>query len=156
MAAVALPQVFHYIGVWSGSGALPGATFLPMHIPVFVAALMGGPVVGLIAGALSPLVSFAFTSAVFTAAMPSAMLLPYMTLELTGYGLAAGMLFKAKTPVFVNLIIAQAAGRALRAIAVLAFGGTLEAVSGFVVAGLPGILLQWALIPLLVYRLRKD
>ena len=66
LCAAALPQVFHYIGVMSGAmeNPLPGAVFLPMHIPVFVAAFMAGPAVGLIAGALSPLVSYVFTLSV--------------------------------------------------------------------------------------------
>ena len=156
VAATALPQVFHWLGVWSGMGPLPGATFLPMHIPVFAAALMGGPVVGLAAGALSPLVSYIFTLTVFEAAMPAAVLLPFMTLELTGYGLVAGMLYKAKTPVILNLIAAQVAGRLLRAAAVLITAGSAVSVWDAVVAGLPGIMLQWAIIPLLVYRLRKQ
>jgi len=76
----------------------------------------------------------------------------------------AGLLCKInpKMPIFVNLVIAQLFGRAVRAVAVLiavyviglnnpaptAVASIWEAV----VAGLPGIVLQWALIPLIVYR----
>jgi uncharacterized membrane protein len=163
IAAVALPQVFHYAGVLAGTGALPGATFLPMHIPVFVAAFMAGPVVGVIAGAMSPLVSYFFTLAVFGAPMPALALLPFMMFELAGYGLVAGFLHKAKTPVFVNLIMAQLAGRALRALAVLiavfilGVNNPPSAISTIwttITVGLPGIMLQWALIPLVIYRLK--
>ncbi|MCL2108418.1 MAG: ECF transporter S component [Oscillospiraceae bacterium] len=164
ICAVALPQVFHILGAVSGFGAMPGATFLPMQIPVLVAGFLGGPIVGLLAGVLSPAVSFGFTAALGLDAMPAGFMLPYMTLELAGYGFMAGLLCKInpKMPIFVNLVIAQLFGRAVRAVAVLiavyviglnnpaptAVASIWEAV----VAGLPGIVLQWALIPLIVYR----
>ena len=154
-AAVALPQVFHWLGLASGLGNGLGAAFLPMHIPVFIAAFMAGPAVGLAAGVLSPLVSFGISG------MPTGALLPFMVIELAGYGLIAGFLYKSKTPVFVNLIIAQLAGRVLRAGAVLVSVYALESgvisvqsIWNTITAGLPGILLQMALIPLLMYRIR--
>ena len=164
VSAVALPQVFHHIGVVSGFGALPGATFLPMHIPVFVAAFLAGPVVGLLAGAISPLVSYCFTLTAFDVPMPALTLLPFMMFELAGYGLVAGLLHKSKTPVFLNLIIAQLGGRLLRtsvvlvAVFVLGINNPPASVSTIwttVTVGLPGILLQWALIPLIIYRVRN-
>jgi len=165
LCAVALPQVFHYLGVLSGFGAMPGATFLPMHIPVFVAAFMAGPVVGLIAGLLSPLASYAFTMAAFGASMPGLALLPFMTIELAGYGFIAGLLYKSKTPIFVNLLAAQVAGRLIRAVAlvvaVFALGvnnpaTSLDTIITTVRIGLPGIMLQWALIPLIIYRMKGN
>jgi uncharacterized membrane protein len=159
--AVALPQVFHYLGVLSGFGPMPGATFLPMHIPVFVAGFMAGPLAGLIAGIISPLVSYGFTAAFLGAPMPVLALLPFMMFELAGYGFMSGLLSKAKTPLILNLIIAQFAGRILRTAAVLAAvfllgithpASSVETIWNTVIVGLPGILLQWALIPLIIYR----
>lgn len=161
LCAAALPQVFHVIGAASGFGAMPGATFLPMHIPVLIAGLLGGPVAGLLAGALSPVVSMGFTSAMGMTVMPASALLPFMTVELASYGFAAGILHKAKTPVFVNLLIAQVFGRAMRAAAVLAAvfllginspAASVDTIWNMVIIGLPGIILQWALIPLIIYR----
>ena len=155
ISAVALPQVFHWAGLVSGLGGPQlGAAFLPMHIPVIVAGLLAGPIAGLIAGIISPLISFGL------AGMPVAAMLPFIMLELAVYGMASGLLYKAKFPVFGKLIIAQIAGRVVRAGAVLAaayaLGGntaiTAEYVFGFIVVGVPGILLQWALIPLIIYR----
>lgn len=152
--AVALPQVFHAVGAISGMGNALGATFLPMHLPVLVAGLLAGPVVGLAVGGVSPLISFALSG------MPALVMLPFMMIELAGYGLAAGLLAKAKMPVFVKLLIAQVAGRLVRAAAILfsiyALGNTALGVAqvwNVVLTGLPGILLQWAIIPLLLYRL---
>lgn len=153
-AAVLLPQVFHMIGVVSGTNALPGAVFLPMHLPVLLAGLLGGPFVGLVAGILSPLLSFAISG------MPAAALLPFMVVELAGYGLAAGLLKKTKMPVIVKVVIVQLAGRGLRAAAVLiaayGFGSGAAQVAGLVdmfTIALPGIILQWVLVPLIMYRM---
>ncbi len=153
-AAVLLPQVFHMIGVISGTDALPGAVFLPMHIPVLLAGLLGGPVVGVVAGLLSPLLSFALSG------MPGAALLPFMVVELAGYGLAAGCLAKAKMPVIAKVVIAQIVGRIARTAAVLiavyGFGNQAVQLAGLadmVTIALPGIILQWVLIPLLMYRM---
>lgn len=30
--SVAIPQLFHVIGIVSGTGSLPGSAFLPMHL----------------------------------------------------------------------------------------------------------------------------
>lgn len=78
--SVAIPQLFHVIGIVSGTGSLPGSAFLPMHLGVFFTALLAGPAVGAVTGAVSPLLSFALTG------MPSAALLPFMMIELTVYG----------------------------------------------------------------------
>ncbi|MGN0592557.1 MAG: ECF transporter S component [Ruminococcus sp.] len=149
-AGVLLPQIFHAIGTLSGTGAAVGSALLPMHIPVILAGFLGGPVVGILSGMLSPLVSFAISG------MPTAALLPFLVLELGVYGLVSGLLSKCSMNSFLKLILTQLAGRAARAAAVLAavylFGNTeLTAASAytFITAGLFGILLQWALIPML-------
>ncbi len=153
-SAVTLPQLFHLIGTVSGTGAALGSAFLPMHIPVFAAGLMAGPAVGILAGAISPVLSFAISG------MPAAALLPFMMIELAGYGLFSGLLANTKTPVFFKLLFAQICGRAARSIAlvfaVYAIHSTSVPISSIwetIVDGLPGILLQWALIPLLIFRL---
>lgn len=154
VVSVALPQIFHGIGIVSGLGNSLGTTFLPMHIPVLMAGLMAGPIAGFITGAVSPLISFAISG------MPALIMLPFMTIELAVYGLTAGLLSKAKMPVFFKLIITQLAGRIIRAAAILfsiyALGNTgidIAQTWNIVLIGLPGILLQWAIVPLLTYRL---
>ncbi len=154
IGAIALPQVFHFIGVISGTGAAVGAALLPMHIPVLLAGFLGGPVAGVAAGVLSPLVSAALTQ------MPAAALLPFMVIELGVYGLTAGLLSRIRLNGFVKLLIVQAAGRIARALATLAavyiFGNTAFTAASawqFVTAGLFGILIQWALIPYLTEKL---
>lgn len=154
-AAVALPQLFHALGAVSGLGTALGETFLPMHLPVLLIGLMAGPAAGLAAGVLSPLVSFALSG------MPSAVMLPFILIELAGYGLTAGLLAGTGMNTFCKLLITQVAGRALRTAAVLIgiYGfGSPVAVSSIwmsVVTGLPGILLQWAILPLLMFWVEK-
>ena len=153
-ASVILPQLFHAIGAVSGTGNAVGAALLPMHIPVILAGFIGGPCAGFIAGIISPLASFAISS------MPVAILLPFMAIELGVYGLTAGLLSKVKLNSFAKLVVVQLAGRAARALAVLAaiyiLGNTALTVASiceFVTAGLFGIILQWAFIPFAVNKI---
>lgn len=149
VAAVALPQIFHFIGAISGSGTVPGSVFSPMHLPVILA----GPLAGGLAGLFSPVVSH------FISGMPGAMMVPLMMAELAGYGVVAGLLCNARLPCIVKVVIAQIGGRLVYAVAILVaanvFGKTNFSISSIipsVIAGLPGLMLQWAFIPLIVYR----
>ncbi|MBP3415865.1 MAG: ECF transporter S component [Spirochaetaceae bacterium] len=153
VAAVALPQVFHFIGAISGSGTVPGSVFSPMHLPVILVGLLAGPLAGGLAGLFSPVVSH------FISGMPGAMMVPLMMAELAGYGVVAGLLCNARLPCIVKVVIAQIGGRLMYAVAILVavnvFGKTNFSVSSIipsVIAGLPGLMLQWAFIPLIVYR----
>lgn len=155
-AAVVLPQIFHAMGAVLGLGSALGETFLPMHLPVMIVGLLAGPVVGIITGVLSPLVSSALSG------MPAAGMLPFIMIELAGYGLAAGVLSNKKMPVFGRLLLVQLAGRALKAAAILVavygLGSQTANIAGIwnsLVTGLPGILLQWCLIPLLIFRIES-
>ena len=154
-AAVALPQLCHLLGGAAGVGSALGEMLLPMHLPILLAGFFGGPVVGSIAGALAPVLSFAMTG------MPKTALLPFMVIELCSYGLAAGLLSKTKLPVIAQVLIAQIAGRALRAIAIViaVYGFSYAALPVSIIwssirVGLVGILLQCLLIPLAVYRVK--
>jgi uncharacterized membrane protein len=145
---VLLPQVMHALGA--------GPVFLPMHIPVLLCGLVCGIAYGAIAGLVSPLLSFLIFS------MPPPLVLPLMMLELPVYGLSAGLLYKKlKLPLFVSLPAAMIAGRIAYALmfwflllgntAPFAPGTTVwAAVSMAVVTGLPGIVIQLVLIPLLI------
>lgn len=152
IAAVAVPELFHAVGAVSGLGAALGKTFLPMHLPILLVGLLAGPTAGLVAGCLGPIVSFALSG------MPTAAVLPFMGVELAVYGLAAGLLATSKLPMLGKVVLAQVAGRMVRALVTLfAFHvlgnqtASVVAIWGAVVVGLPGLLLQWSLIPLLMF-----
>lgn len=156
-ASVALPQIFHAVGMISGTGSAVGSAFLPMHIPVILAGMLFGPVVGLTAGIASPLIS------ALVSGMPAAAVLPFMVIELAVYGLASGLISKTKINSFVKLLAVQIAGRMARAIAVVGaiyvLGNdtlTLASISEFIIAGLFGIVIQWAVIPLAVERFNRS
>ena len=152
VAAVVVPQLFHVLGAVSGLGTALGETFLPMHLPILLVGLLAGPYVGVIAGLFGPLVSFALTG------MPGVAMLPFMMVELCVYGLCAGLLHNVKMPSLAKIVIAQVAGRAIRALAILiavyAFDNQAVSVSVIwtsIATGLPGLLLQWSLLPLLLF-----
>ena len=150
--AVVIPQLFHVMGAVSGLGTALGETFLPMHLPIILAGLMAGPYAGAVAGVFGPLVSFALSG------MPGAAMLPFMMIELAVYGLAAGLLRNVSMPVLAKVVLVQIAGRLVRAAAIVA-GVSLLGVQGIqmpviwnsIVTGLPGLILQWTLLPLLVF-----
>lgn len=156
VAAVALPQIFHAVGALTGAGTLPGETFLPMHLPIILVGLLAGPYAGAIAGLLGPVFSFAISG------MPSAVMLPFMMIELCGYGLFAGLMRDKGVPNIAKVVISQIGGRALRAIAVLiavyAIGNSKVAVSSIwlsIAKGLPGLIIQWISLPIIMLGIEK-
>ena len=150
---ILLPQVFHLAG-----GSAMGTLFLPMHLPVLLGGFLLGPLFGGTVGLLTPLVSCLLTG------MPAAAVLPTMAVELLVYGLAGGAFYKqCRLPALVSLVLAQAAGRLVKALLLLVMAGVFglkapPALSVFTAAleGLPGLAVQWAVIPLLLTALRKS
>lgn len=151
-AAVVLPQLFHTTGQVAGLGTSLGEAFLPMHLPIILVGLLAGPYAGLAAGILAPLVSFGLTG------MPGVMMLPFIVIELAMYGLFAGLLRSKNLPTLAKVLLVQLSGRAVRAGAILlsVYGFANSGLSAAViwssiVAGLPGLILQWSLLPLLLF-----
>ena len=147
-----LPQLFHM-----AAGKVGGASFLPMHIPVFLAGLLAGPASGAAVGLLSPLLSAVLTG------MPTFEKLPFMALELMTYGAAAGLLYtRWRANVYLSLLTAMAAGRIVNLAAYFAAGSLLQ-MQGYswmmairsVAVGVPGILIQIILIPIIVLACKK-
>lgn len=132
--SVATPAIFHQFN-------LAGPKFLPMHIFVLLAGLLFGWRTGLIVGLLSPIMSYSITH------MPAMAILPEVTLELAVYGLAIGLLREKSLNVWAALAGAMVLGRLAR----LAF--TFDV--GFIQMSWPGIVLQLALIPVIIYLLQK-
>lgn len=152
IGAVAIPQIFHVVGAICGMGTGLSEAFLPMHLPIILVGLLAGPYAGAIAGAFGPLVSFALSG------MPGLAMLPFMVIELAAYGLIAGLLRTANMPTIAKVLLVQVGGRVVRAAAILfavgVLGNTTVAVATIwmsVLAGLPGLILQWGLIPLIMF-----
>ena len=149
---VVLPQAFH---------AVPnaGSVYLPMHIPVLLCGLICGAPYGLLCGLAGPALSHLFTG------MPPIGMLPAMLVECAVYGLIAGLVMVIKTKklyldLYLSLIAAMLAGRIVSGIAkALIFSAgeysiALWVTSSFVTS-LPGIIIQLALIPAIVFALMK-
>ena len=149
---VLLPMVFHTIP----NG---GTIFLPMHIPVLVCGLMCGGLYGGLCGLLGPLLSSLITG------MPALSFAPAMMAECAVYGLCCGIMMKyvktGKTALdlYISLITSMLLGRVVSGF-VKAFILT-PGISPFawvgesLVVGVPGIVIQLILIPLLITALQK-
>ncbi|MCM1365378.1 MAG: ECF transporter S component [Faecalibacterium sp.] len=156
VGAVAIPQLLHVIGAATGHGTNLGETFLPMHLPIILVGLLAGPYAGAISGFFAPLISFALSN------MPGIIMLPFMMIELCGYGLVSGMLKNAKIPVIAKVLITQVGGRLIRACAILlsvyAFDNqnvNIAVMWKSITAGIIGLALQWILLPFIVHVVDK-
>ena len=129
-----------------------------------VAGLLFGWRVGLIVGLSTPLVSYA------TSGMPVITILPQIVLEISVYGLAAGILReKFNLRVIWSLIGAMIAGRLalLLTVVILQFvtgeiysplgleANPLAILWSVVALGWPGIVIQLAFIPIIIKLLEK-
>ncbi len=150
---IVLPVAFHSV-------VNAGAVFLPMHIPVLLCGMICGWPYGLACGLLTPLLSSILTG------MPPAAMLPGMLFELAVYGLCTGLLLrrvstgKTAADIYISLISSMLLGRicygALNALVFKAGAYSLKLwLTAAFVTGLPGILMQLVLIPVLVLSLEK-
>lgn len=151
-AAVVLPQIVHWAGALMGVGTGLGEMLLPMHLPILLVGLLAGPWAGCVSGLLGPLVSFALSG------MPGIPMLPFMVIELGVYGLVAGLMRNVKCPVFFKILAAQVIGRVARIIALSTLsamlpGAAMAILWNSTVMGLPGLVCQWTLIPLVIMAL---
>jgi uncharacterized membrane protein len=150
--AILLPIGFHSFG-------LGGRVFLPMHIPVLLAGFLVGPASGVVVGILAPILSHLFTG------MPPGYSVPLMSLELPMYGLVAGITYRRlHLNIFVSLILAMIMGRIIFGLGLFVLGlfmnlpytaAAFLASGGALWAGLPGIIVQLVLIPLLVAAMNR-
>ena len=150
---VVLPQAFH---------AIPnaGSIYLPMHIPVLLCGLICGWPYGLLCGLAGPALSALITG------MPPAAVLPGMMVECGVYGFAAGLLMqlvrtkRLYADLYISLVAAMLLGRvvsgAAKALIVSAGSYSMASwVAGSFVTALPGIIIQLALLPSIVYALMR-
>jgi thiamine transporter ThiT len=141
-----------------------GATYLPMHFFIFVAALTCGWQAGAIVGLLTPFASY------LVSGMPVMTVLPQIAVEVTVYGLLAGLLRqKFNLRVVWSVLGAMVGGR----IALLITVAIVQAITGNVYSPLgasttpfsavwntitqawPGMLIQMALIPLAFWAVSR-
>lgn len=137
-----------------------GQIFLPMHIPVMLCGIICGTPYGIIIGLASPLLKSIVTGLPVIATAVS------MAFELATYGGMCGMLYKLFSKkigfIYPNLLISMIIGRIVSASInyLISTASDNEFVlKSFImlttVNALPGIVIQFALIPLIVLSLRK-
>ena len=146
---VVLPRIFHIL-----AGASAGATFLPMHIAVLIAALIFGGISSSIVAGSSILFSYLLTG------MPNLARLPYMLIELVIYAVLLSILNK-KFNSYISLIATIILGRVLYAgvlfVAINGLGLPTYGISVIdsIVTGLPGIAIQLICIPFIAKTIKK-
>lgn len=154
--AVILPQIFHL-----ALGAQSGVKWLPMYLPVLLGGCILGWKWGLAVGALSPIASFAITSA-FGNPMPAAVRLPFMIAELAVFASVSGLfsdkIMENAWAAFPAVLLAQVAGRCVFMILVVIFQSvtpfTPAMIWSQIQSGLSGLILQAVIVPFIVIGLR--
>lgn len=147
-----LPTAFHAIGL--------GSVFSPLHIPVFLCALLCSWQYGLACGICGTLLSSLLT------AMPPAGALFHMIPELCTYGLLTGLFFRfirtgrTVLDIYLALIPAMLLGRIVggtaRALFYLSGGYSLSLwASAYFVESFPAIILHLTLVPVLTFVLMR-
>lgn len=149
---VVLPMAFH---------AFPngGNIFLPMHIPVLLCGLICSWPYGLVCGLLGPFLSSVLTQ------MPPMAYVPSMMVECAVYGCVAGVMMElvhtknTYCDLYISMGTAMVLGRFVAGVVkalILAPGTPVFAwVTTSLLEGIPGIVIQLALIPSIVYALTR-
>ena len=147
-----LPMAFHTV-------PNAGTIFLPMHIPVLLCGLICGWPYGGVCGLLGPLISSLITG------MPPAAMLPSMMVECCAYGFVTGMLMRhvhtkhTVADLYISLVSAMVVGRVVAGFAkawIFTPGISPFAwVTTSLIAGIPGIVIQLILMPMVVLALTK-
>ncbi len=142
-----------------------------MHLPVLLTAALAGAKAGFLVGALAPPLSYLATG------MPPVVppIAPLMAVELAAYGLTAGAVraalkdrarnrvgsrLGALTIEYVWLITALVVGRVTLGVAAILLGPALGLrvpapvyLKGAILTGIPGLVVQLTLLPLVLTRL---
>ncbi len=147
--AVIVPYIFHTSGI-------SGVVFLPMHIPVLIGGFFLSPLTAGLLGALSPVLNSLISG--MPVMYPIGVI---MVVELAVYGMSVAILSK-RASVYIALINGMVLGRLAAAATVYGlqsfFGlkiNYLVYIQGAVVSGIPGIVIQLLLVPVLVKVLKK-
>ena len=146
------------------TGQIPeiGAMLCPMHIPVILCGFICGWPWGLGVGLTAPLLRSLLTGG-FPPMFPTAVC---MAFELAAYGALSGLLYKMlprkKEYIYVSLIASMIIGRFVWGIAMFLCTGLSGGSFGFaaflagaVTNAIPGIIIQFLLIPVIVMVLEK-
>ena len=146
------------------TGQIPqvGSALCPMHIPVLLAGFLCGPWWAMAVGAAAPLLRFALFG--MPPIFPTGVA---MCFELAAYGLVSGLLYarlpKRTSNIYVSLLTAMLAGRAVWGIVRVVLSGVAGEpftwaafMAGAFINAVPGIIVHILLIPVIVLALQKE
>ena len=150
-SGIILPMIFHMFG-------MTGPVVLPMHIPVLLGGFLLPPTMAFMLGIITPVISGLLTG--MPVMFPMAVI---MAAEVGVYGITASLsTSKLKLSLIPSLIISMIAGRIAAgltvAVLVRFFGikmNPVTYVTGAIVTGIPGIIIQLIFIPTLVYAINR-
>lgn len=150
---IVFPMIFHLFG---GAGPI----FLPMHIPVLLGGFFLTPLYAMLVGAITP-----FLSSLLTGMPPAFPMMPIMMLELSVYGLGISVICKkiSRNP-WLALVPTMILGRLAAGLMVFILSSFFAAklpspyvfMTGAVVRGIPGIIIQLIFIPIIVLAIEKS
>lgn len=148
---IVLPSLFHLTGI-------SGKVFLPMHIPALVAGFFISPPIAFLIGFITP-----YLNSLVTGMPPLFPMAVIMSFEIGLYSLSASIYSKkTKLNTILSLILAMITGRIggglIAYILSTFFGVKIKAlmfIKGSILTGLPGIIIQLILIPIIVIALSK-
>ena len=146
---IALPRIFHVL-----AGTNAGATFLPMHLAVLIAALTFGITSATVVAGSSVIFSYLLTG------MPNLARLPYMLIELVIYAILLS-LFNKKFNSYISLIATIILGRVIYSgilfAAINIFGLTTYGISVMqsIIIGMPGIIVQLVAVPFIAKMMNE-
>lgn len=150
---IVLPQTIHLFG-----GPTLGTILLPIHLPVFIGAMLLGPISGII-------IAISSVGVGVMLGMPSILVASYMVFELIVYAAVSGFLYyHKKQNVILSYLIAKILGMVvaltLIQIYIRLFGIHFPSpVFGTILmfaTGIPGIIAQIVIISILVPILKKE
>lgn len=149
---IILPVCFHTI-------KNAGAIFLPMHLPILIGGIVLSAPYAAAVGILTPVLSYLFTG------MPPVPVIYVMPIELTAYGVFISILYnKAGTKLYPSLISGMIGGRIVSILGKYLILHLLmnkpfalkKVASALFITGLPGIVIQIILVPIVIYALEKS
>ncbi len=145
------------------TGQIPeiGGMLLPMHLPVLICGLFLGPVCGCAVGFIAPILRSLIWGMPYL--LPTAV---GMAFELAAYGLVSGIIVmilgKNTFTTYLALIVAMVIGRIVYGCAATMIYSLMGMtyswalfVSGTIVSGIPGIILQLVIVPPIVLALNR-
>lgn len=150
---IILPRLINF----AGSQTL-GNLISPMHIPIFLAALILGPFYGTLVGFITPL----FSTFIYALPPLSPPITILMAFELAAFGFISGYFYSTKNKnIYLSLTAAMILGRFVYGLALLLIGPLfsfkppfIPFMQGVFVTGIPGMVIQLLIIPPLIKKIK--